>query len=169
MWSPYGGISYTQIEDFIGENSRDYVLGSDEEGNPMMKSHVTNYTMRPRELDELCLYDFLCLYTVAKRGQGSLLWCGDHPSKERLAVNKTSDEKRRIPSVNFLDFIDSKYFEGDDITNCTVPEVTEKSSSCYGRIFEESQCLVHSIQRRKSRSNVMFIVSFEIPEIYTRW
>lgn len=134
----------------------------------MMKSHVTNYTMRPRELDELCWYDFLCLYTVAKRGQGSLLWCGDHPSKERLAVKKISDEKRRIPSVNFLDFIDSKYFEGDDITTVTVLYCTgsdRKSSSCYGRIFEESQCLVHSIQRRKSRSNVMF----EIPEIYTRW
>ena len=160
MWSPYGGISYTQIEDFIGEKSRDYVLGSDEEGNPMMKSHVTNYTMRPREQDELCLYDFLCLYTVAKRGQGSLLWCGDHPSKERLAVNKISDEKRRIPSVNFLDFIDSKYFEGDDITNCTVPEVTESRHHAMEEFSKKASVLF--IPFRDVKADLMLCSSFHL-------
>jgi hypothetical protein len=119
------GFSYTQIEDFIGESCRDYELESDKEGNPYMKSHVANYTMRPRELEELCLYDFLCLYTVARRGQGSLRWFGDHPSKDRLAVKILSEEKRRIPRVNFLDFVDSRLFEGEDIINCTIPQLKE--------------------------------------------
>jgi len=118
-------FSYTQIEDFMGERSGEYELGSDEVGNPMMKSNVANYTMRPRELEELCLYDFLCSYTVARRGQGSLQWCGDHPSKDRLAVKKLPDEKRKIPRVTFLDFIDSRFFQGEDIINCTVPELKD--------------------------------------------
>ena len=85
---------------------------------PMIKSHVANYTMRPSELEELCLFDFLCSYTVARRGQASLLWRGcDHPSKDRLAVKKLSEDKRRIPLVNEVPGICSGWTNNDE-TQC---------------------------------------------------
>jgi len=126
----------------------------------VMKSNVANYTMRPRELEELCLYDFLCSYTVARRGQGSLLWCGDHPSKDRLAVKKLPDEKRRIPRVNFLDFIDTRFFQGEDIINYILPEVKESRHLAMEEFSKKASVLF--IPFRDVHKDLMLYESFHL-------
>jgi hypothetical protein len=51
---------------------------------------------------------------------------GEHPSKNHLAVNKLKDGKIRIPLLSYLDFIDTKAFDGDDPFLCNVPEQKQK-------------------------------------------
>jgi hypothetical protein len=151
-------FSHTRLEDFFEEQTTDYQLRFIEEGNPLILSHVGNYTTRPLELEDISLYDFLCTYTVARRSKGSLQWFGNHPSKERLAVKKLPEGKERVPRVNFLDFVDAKFFEGEDIINCIVPGVKE----CRHYAMEEfsKKACVLFIPFRDARKDLMLTGSY---------
>lgn len=81
-------------------------MGSDEDG----KSHVAKLYAETERARRNVFVRFLCTYTVARRGERSPQWKGEHPSKNRLAVKKLSEEKRRIPQVIFLEIVDPRFF-----------------------------------------------------------
>jgi hypothetical protein len=106
-------FSYLRLDDFLKSPDLDKEFATDENGNPFLKSTVCNYVRRPLALDSVCLYDFLSYYTVCKPNAESLHWCGNHPSTGKLAVTKLKQGKYRIPKITYLDFVDTKDFQGD--------------------------------------------------------
>ena len=62
-------------------------------------------------------------------------WSGEHPSKTHLAVIKLKNERARIPKINYMDFVDTKDFEEENLIFTEIPE--EKRSR---HIMMEKYC-----------------------------
>ena len=114
-------FQFVCLSDFIKEASSDYAIGTNEEGTPYIKSSVANYTMRPKELEDVCLYDFISEYFVGPKTSKTMKWHGDHPSGNYRGVGKR-EKGYKIPLINYLDFPDTKSFEGQNLFSCEVPD-----------------------------------------------
>ena len=106
-------FAFTYLRDFHKDGVPDFNIDSDENGRIFLKSRVTNYLQRPTELENVCLYDFLCQYTTCRANKGSLEWAGEHVSNGNLKVSRL--KKDRVPIINHLDFSSTKVFTGRDI------------------------------------------------------
>lgn len=111
-------FSFTRLNDFNKEGVCDFQLTSDKQGELFLDSKVRNYLLRPTELDDVSLYDFLCKYNVCKPNQKSLNWIGDHINANKLKVCPLQIE--RVPMINHCDFIDAMKFEERDLATETV-------------------------------------------------
>ncbi|KAG7337828.1 hypothetical protein IV203_012713 [Nitzschia inconspicua] len=78
------------------------------------KPSVTNNLYRHNELEDVCLYDFLAKYSACKPAKNKILnWVRPHPSKNHLKIRPLKEE--RVPGINYLDFLDTKRFEGNNM------------------------------------------------------
>ncbi|KAG7339314.1 hypothetical protein IV203_023960 [Nitzschia inconspicua] len=51
-------FSYVDIGSFFKAIQEDLNISADEDGSVFLKSSVSNYLCRPKELEEVCVYDF---------------------------------------------------------------------------------------------------------------
>ncbi|KAG7368583.1 hypothetical protein IV203_031326 [Nitzschia inconspicua] len=121
-------FSYVDIGSFFKAIQEDLNISADEDGSVFLKSSVSNYLCRPKELEEVCVYDFESQYVACKPVTGSLEWAVPHPNNDHLKVRQLSME--RIPVISYLDFVNTKEFDGNDIFCCKTEEIPpEKLSS----------------------------------------
>ncbi|KAG7368049.1 hypothetical protein IV203_030792 [Nitzschia inconspicua] len=66
---------------------KDLNISADEDGSVFLKSSVSNYLCRPKELEEVCVYDFESQYVACKPVTGSLEWAVPHPNNDHLKLN----------------------------------------------------------------------------------
>ncbi|KAG7372116.1 PIF1-like helicase [Nitzschia inconspicua] len=121
-------FSYVDIGSFFKAIQEDLNISADEDGSVFLKSSVSNYLCRPKELEEVCVYDFESQYVACKPVTGSLEWAVPHPNNDHLKVRQLSME--RIPVISYLDFVNTKEFDGNDMFCCKTEEIPpEKLSS----------------------------------------
>ncbi|KAG7365108.1 hypothetical protein IV203_038311 [Nitzschia inconspicua] len=121
-------FSYVDIGSFFKAIQEDLNISPDEDGSVFLKSAVSNYLCCPKELEEVCVYDFESQYVACKPVTGSLEWAVPHPNNDHLKVRQLSME--RIPVISYLDFVNTKEFDGNDIFCCKTEEIPpEKLSS----------------------------------------
>ncbi|KAG7364583.1 hypothetical protein IV203_037785 [Nitzschia inconspicua] len=121
-------FSYVDIGSFFKAIQEDLNISADEDGSVLLKSSVSNYLCRPKELEEVCVYDLESQYVACKPVTGSLEWAVPHPNNDHLKVRQLSME--RIPVISYLDFVSTKEFDGNDIFCCKTEEIPpEKLSS----------------------------------------
>ncbi|KAG7373540.1 hypothetical protein IV203_034264 [Nitzschia inconspicua] len=121
-------FSYVDIGSFFKAIQEDLNISADEDGSVFLKSSVSNYLCRPKELEEVCVYDFESQYVACKPVTGSLEWAVPHPNNDHVKVRQLSME--HIPVISYLDFVNTKEFDGNDIFCCKTEEIPpEKLSS----------------------------------------
>jgi hypothetical protein len=75
--------------------------------------------MRPKNLNNVCLYDFLEQYCVAPRSKKSWEWEGDYPSKSRMAVKLRI--RNKVALITHRDFPETKDFNGLNVVTSQWP------------------------------------------------
>ncbi|KAG7348980.1 PIF1-like helicase [Nitzschia inconspicua] len=80
-------FSYVDIGSFFKAIQEDLNISADEDGSVFLKSSVSNYLCRPKELEEVCVYDFESQYVACKPVTGSLEWAVPHPNNDHLKLN----------------------------------------------------------------------------------
>ena len=97
---------------------------------------VNDYIFRPKELENVNLYDFVARFDVKyiskKDGVDTMRFVGEHPQSEfRCVVNCQND---RTPLVNYRDFPDSEAFGGNildpSLTPTIITEQYAKAALC---------------------------------------
>ncbi|KAG7372188.1 PIF1-like helicase [Nitzschia inconspicua] len=120
-------FAYVNIDSFFKEVHEDFDISADENGSVFFKSSVANYLYHPIELEHVCLYDFLAKYSACKPVKKSLDWARSHPSKNHLKIRPLKEE--RVPVINYLDFLDTKRFEGNNLFTCDIETIPPETRS----------------------------------------
>ncbi|KAG7364300.1 hypothetical protein IV203_037502 [Nitzschia inconspicua] len=81
-------FSYVNIRSFFKEVYEDLEISADEEGCVFYNSSVANYLCRPKELEDVCLYDFLAKYSTLCIEAGNLRFHVRGTRKEYQAMEK---------------------------------------------------------------------------------
>ncbi|HSN67495.1 MAG TPA: AAA family ATPase [Fusibacter sp.] len=113
-------VGYVNKNSYFSGLDNDISIDSTGEGKVFYKSQVANYLCRPNLLENVSLYDFVSDYSVCRPSATSMDWAEPHPSKNYLKVKKIN--VKRVPSINYLDFVDTKFFGGNNILTCGVPD-----------------------------------------------
>jgi hypothetical protein len=117
------GSSFLDINGFDSCEMDEYHLVSNF-NSTYLSSSISNYTCRPMELKDVCVYDFYSKYTTARREnkktkKTKMEWRQPHPSGKNLTIVQRIIEA--VPSITYLTFPDSKSFDGiaidGDISN----------------------------------------------------
>ena len=109
-------FAYVDLRDFESDKLEKFSCDA-YDGEVFLKSSVADYLYRPHDLEGVCLYDFLCSYSVGRatsKNRG-MEWVAEHPSRGNLVLKK--NKKDKIPLVSFLDFVDTKFFGDRSIDN----------------------------------------------------
>lgn len=106
-------FAYVNLRDFFQDSVLSYEIDTTEEGEVFLKSVVANYLFRPVLLEEMCLYEFLRNYSAMRPSDDSIPFLSGHPSQNKLQLKHVQSPK--VPMINFLDFEDTKNFEGFDL------------------------------------------------------
>ena len=109
-------FAYVDLRDFESDKLEKFSCDA-YDGEVFLKSSVADYLYRPHDLEGVCLYDFLCSYSVGRatsKNRG-MEWVAEHPSRGNLVLKK--NKKDKIPLISFLDFVDTKFFGDRSIDN----------------------------------------------------
>ncbi|KAG7349075.1 PIF1-like helicase [Nitzschia inconspicua] len=115
-------FAYVNIGSFFKDVHEDFNISADGDGKVFLKSSVANYIYRPMKLECVCVYDFLAKYSACKPTKNSFNWAQVHPNKDHLKISQLTTE--RIPVINYLDFVDTRNFNGNDIFSCNIEEIS---------------------------------------------
>ncbi|KAG7362094.1 hypothetical protein IV203_025760 [Nitzschia inconspicua] len=135
-------FAYVNIGSFFKDVHEDFNISADGDGKVFLKSSVANYIYRPKELEGVCVYDFLAKYSACKPTKNSFNWAQVHPNKDHLKISQLTTE--RIPVINYLNFVDTRNFNGNDIFSCNIEEISVEERS-HGRICKELLCVICAI------------------------
>ena len=107
-------FQYVSIQDFDTQED-DCVQLASINGSTILKSVLANYLFRPERLKNMCVYGFNSMYTTktapVERTTNDPMRLGEeHPSNGRLNIMKR--KKLVVPITNFLNFPDTKFFDG---------------------------------------------------------
>ncbi|KAG7346194.1 hypothetical protein IV203_005262 [Nitzschia inconspicua] len=83
-------FSYVDIGSFFKAIQEDLNISADEDGSVFLKSSVSNYLCRPKEIEEVCVYDFESQDVACNPVTASSEWAVPHPNNNHLKVRQLS-------------------------------------------------------------------------------
>jgi hypothetical protein len=122
-----------------------------------LTSSISNYACRPTQLKDMCVYNFYCRYTTARKAnektkKTKMDWGHPHPSGKNLTVVERVIEA--VPGITYLTFPDSKSFDGTaidgDISNLAEEDEILISMEKYANNAAILFCPFHTIEDIRS-------------------